>query len=152
MEVSTIPVEELIGSTHRSGCPTTPATAPSRSLSNRLPPPDAGEPADLRKERADRAEKAKAAKGWSKSRFESCQKRPSDLVLHDKQGSQSIGRLWFDQWILGFAYDGSRRVDYISSIENIRVQAPPTMTPPSGASGSTSHTPSMPPPTTGTPR
>ncbi|CAL9670183.1 hypothetical protein SUDANB176_07432 [Streptomyces sp. enrichment culture] len=57
-----------------------------------------------------------------KSRFESCQKRPYDLVLRNKQGTQSIGRLWFDMWTLGFAYDGSRRVDYSTSIENIRVQ------------------------------
>ncbi|MFF8659204.1 NucA/NucB deoxyribonuclease domain-containing protein [Streptomyces huasconensis] len=90
-------------STHRGRCPTTPG----------------------RKECADRAEKAKAAKGWIKSRFESCQKRPHDLVLRGKQGTQSTGRLWFDQWILGFAYVGSRRVDYISSSENIRVQATP---------------------------
>ncbi|WP_407838739.1 hypothetical protein ACE1OC_23955 [Streptomyces sp. DSM 116496] len=33
------------------------------------------------------------------------------------------GELWFDVWILGFTYDGSRRVDYTSSIENIRTKA-----------------------------
>ncbi|MEU7648093.1 hypothetical protein [Streptomyces huasconensis] len=130
VEASTIPVEELIGlnspqppsdySRHSAQSkPQQPAAAPDAGE------PDAGEPADLRKECADRAEKAKAAKRWIKSRFESCQKRPHDLVLRGKQGTQSIGRLWFDQWILSFAYDGSRRVDYISSIENIRVQATP---------------------------
>lgn len=77
---------------------------------------------DLRTQCEAQAEKAKAAQGWIKSRFESCQKRPYDLVLRNKQGTQSIGRLWFDMWTLGFAYDGSRRVDYSTSIENIRVQ------------------------------
>lgn len=30
-----------------------------------------------------------------------------------------LGHLTFDLWVLGFAYDGSRRVDYVSSIESI---------------------------------
>lgn len=87
---------------------------------------DPGEGKDLRKQCADHAKSARTAKGWIKSRFESCQKRPYDLVLRNKRGTQSIGRLWFDQWTLGFAHDGSRRVDYVASIENIRVQTIPT--------------------------
>ncbi|MFI1537647.1 NucA/NucB deoxyribonuclease domain-containing protein [Streptomyces anandii] len=47
---------------------------------------------------------------------------PYDLILRDKKGTEAIGRLWFDMWTLGFAYDGSRRVDYVASVENIRVQ------------------------------
>ncbi|MFJ9668809.1 NucA/NucB deoxyribonuclease domain-containing protein [Streptomyces sp. NPDC101219] len=58
--------------------------------------------------------------------FESCQKRPFELVLRDLKGTTTLGRLWFDQWVLGFAYDGSRRVDHVASIENIRVQPIPT--------------------------
>ncbi|MFF8659749.1 NucA/NucB deoxyribonuclease domain-containing protein [Streptomyces huasconensis] len=126
VDASTVPAAELAGlNTPQSLADYT------RHHSTRLAPqrpataPDPGDPADLRKQCAERAEKAKGAKGWIKSRFESCQKRPYDLILRDKQGTQSIGRLWFDQWILGFAYDGSRRVDYVSSVENIRVQAPP---------------------------
>ncbi|MFF8036254.1 NucA/NucB deoxyribonuclease domain-containing protein [Streptomyces sp. NPDC016626] len=79
--------------------------------------------ADLRTECEAQAEKAKTAQGWIKSRFESCQKRPYDLVLRNKEGTEAIGRLWFDMWTLGFAYDGTRRVDYTTSIENIRVQS-----------------------------
>ncbi|MFG2454543.1 hypothetical protein ACGFSG_34820 [Streptomyces sp. NPDC048512] len=81
---------------------------------------------DLRQECAAHAAQAKAAAGWIKSRFESCQKRPFDLVLRDIRGTTSLGRLKFDQWVLGFAYDGSRRVDYLASIENIIVQPLPT--------------------------
>ncbi|MEV3967155.1 NucA/NucB deoxyribonuclease domain-containing protein [Streptomyces sp. NPDC050698] len=81
---------------------------------------------DLRQQCADHAAQAKTATGWIKSRFESCQKRPFDLVLRDVRGTTTLGRLQFDQWVLGFAYDGSRRVDYVASIENIRVQPIPT--------------------------
>ncbi|MDG5801569.1 NucA/NucB deoxyribonuclease domain-containing protein [Streptomyces ossamyceticus] len=81
---------------------------------------------DLRLECAKQAAKAKTATGWIKSRFESCQKRPFDLVLRDVRGTTTLGRLQFDQWVLGFAYDGSRRVDYVASIENIWVDPIPT--------------------------
>ncbi|WP_019075787.1 NucA/NucB deoxyribonuclease domain-containing protein [Streptomyces hokutonensis] len=81
---------------------------------------------DLRQECAAHAAQAKTAVGWIKSRFESCQKRPFDLVLRDVRGTTALGRLKFDQWVLGFAYDGSRRVDYLASIENIIVQPLPT--------------------------
>ncbi|WP_330342564.1 hypothetical protein [Streptomyces sp. NBC_00557] len=87
--------------------------------------PDTGDK-DLRQQCAKQAAQAKTVTGWIKSRFETCQKRPYDLVLRDTKGTTTLGRLWFDQWILGFAYDGSRRVDYIASIENIRVQPIPT--------------------------
>ncbi|MDQ1017443.1 NucA/NucB deoxyribonuclease domain-containing protein [Streptomyces afghaniensis] len=81
---------------------------------------------DLRQQCATHAAQAKTATGWLKSRFESCQKRPFDLILRDFRGTTSLGRLKFDQWVLGFAYDGSRRVDYVASIENIWVQPIPT--------------------------
>ncbi|GGW39609.1 hypothetical protein GCM10010503_14910 [Streptomyces lucensis JCM 4490] len=98
--------------------------------STTLARPTAGDPSppddDLKQQCASHAAQAKTTVGWTKSRFESCQKRPYDLVLRDTRGTTTIGRLWFDQWILGFSYDGSRRVDYIASIENIRVQPIPT--------------------------
>ncbi|WP_239569322.1 hypothetical protein [Streptomyces sp. G44] len=126
VDASTVPAAELAGlNTPQSLADYT------RHHNTRLAPqrpataPDAGDPADLRKQCAERAEKAEGAKGWIKSRFESCREHPYDLILRNKQGTQSIGRLWFDQWILGFAYDGSRRVDYVSGVENIRVQATP---------------------------
>ncbi|MFD4570188.1 NucA/NucB deoxyribonuclease domain-containing protein [Streptomyces sp. NPDC058251] len=81
---------------------------------------------DLKQQCASHAAQAKATAGWIKSRFESCQKRPYDLILRDTRGTTTLGRLKFDQWILGFSYDGSRRVDYIASIENIWVQPIPT--------------------------
>ncbi|MDX2935681.1 NucA/NucB deoxyribonuclease domain-containing protein [Streptomyces ipomoeae] len=87
---------------------------------------DPADQKDLRKQCAKQAAKARTATGWIKSRFESCQKRPYDLILRDVKGTTNLGRLWFDQWVLGFAYDGSRRVDYVASIENIRVQPIPT--------------------------
>ncbi|MCK7627786.1 NucA/NucB deoxyribonuclease domain-containing protein [Streptomyces sp. RS10V-4] len=95
------------------------ATGPSR-----VPVTVGSEETDLREQCAKQKEAA-ASKGWLKSRFETCQKRPFDLVLRDTKGTQEIGRLWFDMWVLGFATDGARRVDYVSSIENIRVQTAP---------------------------
>ncbi|MFB7260732.1 NucA/NucB deoxyribonuclease domain-containing protein [Streptomyces nojiriensis] len=76
---------------------------------------------DLRTECASRAE-AKTPKGWIKNRFEMCVHRPTYLKLTDSR-RRLRGELWFDLWILGFSYDGSRRVDYTSSIENIRTKA-----------------------------
>ncbi|MYU24325.1 NucA/NucB deoxyribonuclease domain-containing protein [Streptomyces sp. SID8352] len=100
----------------------TPRTAARQSAAGAEP----GDEIDLRRQCASHATQAKAVTGWVKSRFESCQKRPFDLVLRDVRGTTTLGRLWFDQWILGFTYDGSRRVDYVASIENIRVQPIPT--------------------------
>ncbi|MFJ4868610.1 FG-GAP-like repeat-containing protein [Streptomyces sp. NPDC088757] len=84
----------------------------------------AADEADLRTDcaREGNAAAAKSTTGWIKSRFETCMHRPYDLVLRSTDGRETIGRLWFDAWILGFAYDGDRRVDYLTSIEDIRVQ------------------------------
>ncbi|MFE9018480.1 hypothetical protein ACFYNL_07900 [Streptomyces sp. NPDC007808] len=57
---------------------------------------------------------------------ESCQKHLFDLILRDVRGTTALGRLKFGQWVLGFAYDGSRRVDYVASTEDIWVQPIPT--------------------------
>ncbi|WP_327416408.1 NucA/NucB deoxyribonuclease domain-containing protein [Streptomyces sp. NBC_01233] len=76
---------------------------------------------DLRTECATRPE-AKTRKGWIKNRFEACVHQPVYLKLIDDK-KRLRGELWFDLWILGFTYDGSRRVDYTSSIENIKAKA-----------------------------
>jgi hypothetical protein len=99
-----------------------PKSAAPRAAADPAP----GDQQDLRQQCANHAAQAKTATGWLKSRFESCQKRPFALVLRDIRGTTTLGRLKFDQWVLGFAYDGSRRVDYVASIENIWVQPIPT--------------------------
>ncbi|MEV7601638.1 NucA/NucB deoxyribonuclease domain-containing protein [Kitasatospora sp. NPDC089797] len=75
---------------------------------------------DLKKECAERADKTSPA-GWVKNRFESCVHHHYDVVLRRTDGSETIGRLWFEVWLLGFAYDGQRRVDYVASVEDIIV-------------------------------
>jgi hypothetical protein len=51
-----------------------------------------------------------------------CIKRPRHLILLDRNDPTNVrGELWFDVWVLGFSYDGSRRVDFVASIENIVV-------------------------------
>ncbi|MFF7098481.1 NucA/NucB deoxyribonuclease domain-containing protein [Streptomyces rubradiris] len=117
VDAATLPPDEL----KKFDQPQTLA-AYARDRATRAAPAAPAEEEDLRTQCAAQAEKAKAAQGWLKSRFESCQKRPYDLVLRNKQGTEAIGRLWFNMWTLGFAYDGTRRVDYSTSIENIRVQ------------------------------
>ncbi|MCP9211607.1 NucA/NucB deoxyribonuclease domain-containing protein [Streptomyces sp. NEAU-Y11] len=78
---------------------------------------------DLRAECAKHEAQAKSKKGWIKSRFESCFKRHYDLFLRNRANTEAIGRLIFDAWVLGFAYDGKRRVDFAVSVENIYVAA-----------------------------
>lgn len=63
--------------------------------------------------------------GWIKNRFETCVHRHYDLALRTKDGSVMIGRLQFDAWVLGFAYDGQRRVDYVVSVKDIIDQPVP---------------------------
>ncbi|MEU3963239.1 NucA/NucB deoxyribonuclease domain-containing protein [Streptomyces buecherae] len=78
--------------------------------------------AALREECAKHTKEAASSKGWFKDRFTSCQKRPFDLVLRDIKNAKDIGRLWFDQWVIGIASDGGRSVTYTVSVEDIRVQ------------------------------
>lgn len=86
-----------------------------------LDPPDP----DLRQQCATHADEAASGTGWIKSRFESCHHQPQDLVLVTKGTGEPVGTLQFDEWILGFTYDGSRRVDYVASVENIVVSTEP---------------------------
>ncbi|MFF4716940.1 NucA/NucB deoxyribonuclease domain-containing protein [Streptomyces eurythermus] len=127
VDASSVPADQLRGMDHL-----VPYTEYARSHGSNVPArrtadvPAPDDPQDLHQECAKHAAQAKATTGWIKSRFESCQKRPFDLVLRDIRGTTTLGRLKFDQWVLGFAYDGSRRVDYVASIENIIVQPIPT--------------------------
>ncbi|MFB7931945.1 NucA/NucB deoxyribonuclease domain-containing protein [Streptomyces sp. NPDC056039] len=126
VDAASLPADELRGLDQPI-----PYAEYARSPGSKSAAPAAADPApsdqqDLRQQCADHAAQAKAATGWLKSRFESCQKRPFDLVLRDIRGTTTLGRLKFDQWVLGFAYDGSRRVDYVASIENIWVEPIPT--------------------------
>ncbi|GGU99077.1 NucA/NucB deoxyribonuclease domain-containing protein [Kitasatospora aureofaciens] len=57
--------------------------------------------------------------GWIKNRFEMCVHRHYDLVLATPDRSVTLGRLRFDAWVLGFAYDGQRKVDYVVSVKDI---------------------------------
>ncbi|MFI5593647.1 NucA/NucB deoxyribonuclease domain-containing protein [Amycolatopsis sp. NPDC051758] len=81
---------------------------------------------DLRQQcEQQHATEAATAQGWLKSRFESCHRIHQDLLLTKKGTLQVVGTIKFDEWILGFSYDGSRRVDYIASIENMFFTADP---------------------------
>ncbi|MGI5473320.1 NucA/NucB deoxyribonuclease domain-containing protein [Streptomyces sp. CA-132043] len=92
------------------------------ALAPRAAAADPGEEKDLRTECAKHTKAAPSAKGWFKNRFEGCQKRHFDLLFRNFDNTKAIGRLKFDQWVLAFAYDGARKVDYIASIEDIIVQ------------------------------
>ncbi|MET9804467.1 NucA/NucB deoxyribonuclease domain-containing protein [Streptomyces sp. NPDC006368] len=84
----------------------------------------AAEDADLRTECAKQEAAAKTKTGWLKSRFENCYKRHYDLVLRDRNNKEKTrGRLIFDAWVLGFAHDGTRQVDFVASVEDIKVAA-----------------------------
>ncbi|WP_369185420.1 hypothetical protein [Streptomyces sp. Y1] len=76
---------------------------------------------DLKQECAKQPE-ANSPAGWVKNRFETCVHRHYDVVLRREDGTDTIGRLQFEAWLLGFAYDGQRKVDYVASVEDIIVQ------------------------------
>lgn len=123
VDASTLPLEQLrdlgkpipFGKYLASRGNNAPASSPIAT------PAVESDATDLRQECAEHAEAAKTARGWIKSRFESCQKKPYDLVLRNLQGSETLGRMWFDVWVLGFAHDGVRKVEYAVSVENIEV-------------------------------
>ncbi|MET8282962.1 hypothetical protein [Micromonospora sp. NPDC005174] len=75
---------------------------------------------DLKQECATRAE-ALTPTGWSLSRFEQCHRRDNYRINLRETNGEYIGFVEVDIWILGFAYDGSRRVDYLASLEDIKM-------------------------------
>ncbi|MFF6779014.1 NucA/NucB deoxyribonuclease domain-containing protein [Streptomyces sp. NPDC012637] len=106
-----VPLAEYLGKSRPTPKPRTAALLPAQ------------EP-DLRAECAKHEAEAKSKTGWLKSRFESCYKRHYDLVLRDRNKPENTrGRLIFDSWVLGFAHDGTREVDFAASVENIQVAA-----------------------------
>lgn len=73
---------------------------------------------DLRQECANRADEAARVNGWTRSPFEYCHHTREETNLYATNGAY-LGFFNFDLWTLGFAYDGSRRVDYVTTIENL---------------------------------
>ncbi|MDM4723162.1 hypothetical protein QTQ03_27485 [Micromonospora sp. WMMA1363] len=63
---------------------------------------------------------AASLRGWARSRFELCHHYDRSLNLYRDTG-EYLGRVEYDLWVLGFAYDGSRRVDYLASLENVGI-------------------------------
>lgn len=106
------------------------ARLPIRRLPNRAVhtrhttgPLDVPDP-DLRSECQNQSS-ASTAVGWVKSRFETCFHQQQNLVLVRTDNGDEVGTIAFDEWILGFTYDGSRRVDFVPSIENLVVSTQP---------------------------
>ncbi|MEV2279140.1 NucA/NucB deoxyribonuclease domain-containing protein [Nocardiopsis sp. NPDC049922] len=64
---------------------------------------------------------AERVQGWIPNRFRVCIQRNYHLQLTTENGGPVLGDLIFDMWLLGFAENGSRRVEYIASVENILV-------------------------------
>ncbi|MGJ7907730.1 NucA/NucB deoxyribonuclease domain-containing protein [Actinopolyspora sp. H202] len=79
----------------------------------------------LLQECKEHPEAAKSDKGWIKNRFESCHHKRYDLVVTTKKPVVKMGTLDFDRWVVGIARNGSRRIDYQSSIENIETTTAP---------------------------
>ncbi|WFB09227.1 NucA/NucB deoxyribonuclease domain-containing protein [Streptomyces sp. LX-29] len=122
VDASTVPAEELSDLPKPVPFSQYQRSRGKNTASRPSPNPKSADEA-LRKECAKHEKEAKTVKGWIKSRWQSCQKRPYDLVLRSLDGTRDIGRLKFDVWILGRAHDGSRRADYTASVEDIIVQA-----------------------------
>ncbi|OXM44812.1 NucA/NucB deoxyribonuclease domain-containing protein [Amycolatopsis alba] len=73
---------------------------------------------DLRTECGRHSTEAARVQGWARSRFEQCYHSTENVYLYDTNGNY-YGKFDFELWILAFAYDGSRRVDYVTSVENV---------------------------------
>ncbi|WP_433616603.1 NucA/NucB deoxyribonuclease domain-containing protein [Dactylosporangium sp. CA-139114] len=76
------------------------------------------EAADLKQDCEAHPGQAGSRYGWARTRFEQCHHYPLHVVLR-RQSGEELGFVDFDLWILAFAYDGSRRVDYVTSVENV---------------------------------
>ncbi len=74
--------------------------------------------ADLKTACANHADEAARVQGWARSRFEQCYRSFEVVNLYNTNGAY-LGKFDFELWILAFAYDGSRRVDYVVSVENV---------------------------------
>lgn len=93
-----------------AAAPADAATAPSRVT--------AALADDLRTDCGRHQTEAARVQGWARSRFEQCYHSTEKVNLYDTNGNY-YGYFDFELWILAFAYDGSRRVDYVTSVENV---------------------------------
>lgn len=75
---------------------------------------------DLRDD-CQRESEAATASGWFRDRFSQCVIKEHHVVLREMDGPGELGHLHFDTVLLGFAVNGSREVEYVSSVENIEV-------------------------------
>ncbi|WP_157983505.1 NucA/NucB deoxyribonuclease domain-containing protein [Nocardiopsis sp. TNDT3] len=59
--------------------------------------------------------------GWIKDRFHSCVHREQMATLMSNIGPLPIskGELFYDMWLLGFTYRGTRQVDYVVIVDNV---------------------------------
>ncbi|WP_346140624.1 hypothetical protein [Kutzneria viridogrisea] len=57
--------------------------------------------------------------GWARNRFEQCYHFTKVVNLFNSNHEYMVQYQW-EEWILAFAYDGSRRVDYVVSVENAK--------------------------------
>lgn len=73
---------------------------------------------DLRTDCTNHQTEAGRVQGWARSRFEQCYHYTETINLRTTSG-EYLGHFDFELWILAFAYDGSRRVDYVATVENV---------------------------------
>ncbi|MGI5506349.1 NucA/NucB deoxyribonuclease domain-containing protein [Lentzea sp. CA-135723] len=110
LATSAIAASLLAGAVHPAVA--APGTAAAPALAKLQEEPD------LRQECSNRSAEAARVNGWTRSRFEYCHHTREETNLYATNGTY-LGFFHFDLWTLGFAYDGSRRVDYVTSIENL---------------------------------
>ncbi|WP_230554437.1 hypothetical protein [Salinispora arenicola] len=75
---------------------------------------------DLRTACEAHATEAASLRGWARSRFELCHHYDQTVNIF-RQTGEYIGLIKYELWVLGFAYDGSRRVDYLASLEDVGI-------------------------------
>jgi hypothetical protein len=73
---------------------------------------------DLKTDCANHQNEAGRTQGWARSRFEQCHHYTEKINLYTTSGDY-LGYFDFELWMLAFAYDGSRRVDYVTMVENV---------------------------------
>jgi hypothetical protein len=84
------------------------------------------EDTDLRTACAEHQPEATAGpRGWLRSRFERCVHKHVDLIVVRDQDGEVAGEITFELWQLGWANNGVRQVDYLTSVEDITVSTIP---------------------------
>ncbi|MBW4717402.1 hypothetical protein KZQ38_09515 [Saccharothrix sp. SC076] len=93
---------------------------PASAASPAAGPITAAAAADLRQDCEAHRNEAAGQRGWARSRFEQCHRQSKYITLYDTNTLEPKGHFEFDLWTLAFAYDGTRRVDYVISVENAK--------------------------------